>query len=420
MNNLVQVAASCFINSLWQVAALGGAGWAVSRLFKYLGPRVQHLVWVTTLALASVTPFFPILRLSLVKIGFRALAQDHSFIIPLTDPASQFFASGGFLLPQKLILAIFSLFVSLLVSSAIRLGWSLHCTIALRRDARPVALKPEAEEFWSLCKQAFSVKDARVLHSEKIAGPVTTGFIRPVLLVSERFIQECRSCDTLAALAHECAHMKRRDFQKNLLYEIASLAIAYHPATWFVKSQIARTREMICDDMAAEKLVGRHSYAESLLRLAKVVSLAARTLTSNAIGIFDANVLEERIMMIKAKRRRFTSSTRYGMTAGCVLFLFSVAAGLGAIAWPIEASPQTGSSNSASAKGRNHADLSCTYYTQDAQNQAFEGTCETHKADKAHYYCGVIIGGKKLSEEQAGCEWKIQRARLQKARAFPQ
>jgi beta-lactamase regulating signal transducer with metallopeptidase domain len=58
-----------------------------------------------------------------------------------------------------------------------------------------------------------------------LSGPVTVGLRDPILLLPDEFDVDCTSQDLLAALAHECAHMKRRDFQKNLFYEIASLGV---------------------------------------------------------------------------------------------------------------------------------------------------------------------------------------------------
>ncbi len=404
MNNLVRLIASCFSNSLWEVAALGGAGWIVSRLLRGLGPRIQHLFWVGALGLAVVIPALPLLRL-IQASAFPTAAQNHPFATSVFDPQPM---SSGFVLPPAIVLALFLFFLGALVWSAARLTWSLYYTISLRREARPVSLEPEAGELWEHCKRAFSVKEAHVLRSEAVDGPVTIGFAHPAVLVSDRFIEECASHDVLAALAHECAHIKRRDFQKNLFYEIACLPIAFHPVTWFVKSQIARTRELICDDMATERLIDRHSYAESLLRFAKMISLRAGPLTSNAIGIFDANVLEERIMTMKTERKQFGRGLKWGLGIGSIVLLLCVGTGIGSVARPIEARSPGGSS---SLTSRAPADLSCTYY--DAQGRGSDGTCETHKDDKAHYFCAANFD-RKLSQEQVGCQWKIERAKSQK------
>jgi beta-lactamase regulating signal transducer with metallopeptidase domain len=269
--------------------------------------------------------------------------------------------SNSLVLPPFLILAISLLYLGTLVYFLARLGWLLHCTTSLLRGACPVSLGAEGDELWSRCRQVLLVKDARILKSHRVAGPVTIGLIHPVLLVPEGFVKECTSHDFLAALAHECAHMKRLDFQKNLFYEIASLLISFHPITWVIKSQIAQTREMICDDMATEKLIDSHTYTESLLRLVVMMSLTAPVPTSSAIGIFDANILEKRIMMMKTKRQHLGSAVKYGMMITGTLLLLMVAGGSGAMARSVETQSPAASVTPAPAKGHS-PNLDCTYW----------------------------------------------------------
>ena len=407
MSNLIQLIASCFVNSLWEVIAISAAGWIVSRVFRgRLGPRLHHVLWVTTLGLAAITPGVPLARLLFAPSAQPVISRS-AIAISVFDPAM---SRHSFALSSASIFALFLVFFCALVCSAARLAWSLHCTMRLRRRAYPASLGREVEQLWNDCKRAFALTRAQILRSDTVAGPATIGIVRPVLLVSDRFIREYQSQDVLAALAHECAHIKRRDFQKNLLYEVASLGIAYHPATWFLKSQIARTREMACDEMAAEQLADRRSYAESLLRLAGMISLSARAMAPNAIGIFDANVLEERIMTMKRETQYFGARLKVGAVAGSILLLLAVAAGIGTIARPIE--PQSRESASAASKLHGQWDLACTYYDH---GRGADGTCETHKGDNTHYFCSPNFD-RKLSQEQEGCKAKIQYAKSHKVR----
>ena len=182
----------------------------------------------------------------------------------------------------------------------------------------------------------------------QIAGPVTVAFGKPVLSLPANFAEECSEDDFFAALAHECVHMRRNDFWKNLFYEMASLPVAFHPVTWMVKSRIAQTREMICDATATEKLIDSHTYAQSLLRLATMVSLGSRVAPSHAIGIFDADILEERVMRMNGKKRHHSAFVRYGLMIPAAVLLLSVAAGAGAMT--VAVGPQESSQSSGEAQ----------------------------------------------------------------------
>ena len=129
----------------------------------------------------------------------------------------------------------------------------------LLRGASPLVLTAEQEEIWQDCRRSFSLDQPRLLESARISGPVAMWFGKPVLMLPTGFAAQCAPQDFLAAIAHECAHIKRHDFGKNLAYEALSLAAGFHPVTWALKSQIAQTREMVCDSMVIEKLVEEHT-----------------------------------------------------------------------------------------------------------------------------------------------------------------
>jgi TonB family protein len=130
--------------------------------------------------------------------------------------------------------------------------------------------------------------------------------------------------------------MKRRDFLKNFFYEIASLPLAFHPAIWFIKSRIAQTREMACDAMVTERLIESRSYAQSLLRLATMVTKSSQVSTTYAIGIFDANILEKRIMIMNIQKPHLSSALKYALLIPAAFCLLAAAIGGAAMAVVIE------------------------------------------------------------------------------------
>ncbi len=116
--------------------------------------------------------------------------------------------------------------------------------------------------------------------------------------------------------AHELAHMRRNDFAKNLAYELISIPVRFHPACWLVRERVTETRELVCDEMAAE-VDGRTQYARALLRLAawQVAGRGART--AQAIGIFDTNSFERRVMRLTEKHMEVRSARRLAIAALC-------------------------------------------------------------------------------------------------------
>jgi TonB family protein len=346
MSHFVDAVASYAVNALWEVPLVAGAGWVVSCSMMRLGARAQHRMWVLTLWLAVLAPAMPLLR------GVFALraAGTGSGSVSIAFAAAQgrvVGAKGIAVLPSWMVLSVAMIYLSALLFFAARLGWSMYWTAGLLREAQPLSLEAGGEEVWSRCLRAFGLEGVRLLSSRRVDGPVTMRWRRAVLLVPEGFAERCEPHELLAALAHECAHVERGDFQKNLIYEVVSLLIAFHPVTRMMKSRVAETREMVCDEIAVESVMDSRMYAQSLLRLATMISVVSRAVPSNAIGIFDANILEKRIMTIRTKKQRV--SARYGLIIPGALLLFSVAVGE-AVARGVVVEPDTHTQTGDAAK----------------------------------------------------------------------
>ena len=166
-------------------------------------------------------------------------------------------------------------------------------------EPNPSPLNGYAGQSYHRFAQLFRVNNADVAASSEIASPITLGIRRPTLLLPAHIEAALLAEDLDAALAHEFAHMRRRDFAKNLLYELISLPIAFHPVVWLTRRRMSETRELVCDAMAADAVAGRQRYARSLLRLATQFSASAHAPTPHAIGIFDAHPFknfERRVM----------------------------------------------------------------------------------------------------------------------------
>jgi beta-lactamase regulating signal transducer with metallopeptidase domain len=312
MSSVAGVLISCLVNSVWEIPLVGGAGWLVGRVLRRLGPRAEHGVCVSTLALAILTPALPLFRW-LMEL-FRDSRGGHE-PLSIASMAAQIGGpntAGVFVIPATFVLPLFVVYAGSLLYFAARLVCSLYWTDELLRRGGAVSLEPEKDDAWRRCRRAFGVDGATITGSRRVTGPVTLGLRAPVLVVPLGFAEESGAQDFLAAVAHECAHMQRRDFAKNLLYEAASLVIAFHPVTWMLKSRIAQTREMICDAMATERLIDSRRYTQSLLRLAAMVAVSPRVSTTNAIGIFDANILEKRIMRMHIRKQQVSSAVKYG------------------------------------------------------------------------------------------------------------
>jgi hypothetical protein len=103
--------------------------------------------------------------------------------------------------------------------------------------------------------------------SSAIAGPVTVGALRAVVLLPLSAITSLGPDELEVVLAHELAHVKRADFVWNLVQTAIETLFFFHPAVWWVGAQLRHERELCCDDVALSVCPNRVAYASALVRL---------------------------------------------------------------------------------------------------------------------------------------------------------
>lgn len=80
--------------------------------------------------------------------------------------------------------------------------------------------------------------------------------------------------DSLASvLAHELAHIARRDYAVNLAQCVAEALLFHSPATWWIGRRIREAREFCCDDSAIAVAGDRAQYVSALTLVARLGAL---------------------------------------------------------------------------------------------------------------------------------------------------
>jgi beta-lactamase regulating signal transducer with metallopeptidase domain len=108
----------------------------------------------------------------------------------------------------------------------------------------------------------------RIFLSEIVQGPVTIGFLKPVILVPIASINHLTPQQLEAVILHELAHIKRHDYILNILLSIIELGLFFNPFTRLITKSISKERENSCDDWVLQYQYNPSMYAEALLRIA--------------------------------------------------------------------------------------------------------------------------------------------------------
>ncbi len=305
------------LNALWQVPLVFLAALLVARLVRPLGAQPEHRVWVAALVAEVVLPAVQVRAFS--WLHWPIPAGSSAGLVSVTfSPAV--IAGARSQIGEAAFVAVVALHAGWLLYAALRLLWGLWRVRALAREAHPLHLTAETAIAWEqACSQTPPQQRPALATSPHVVGPLTLGMRRPMLLVPEGFAETLSHTDLQATFAHELAHCARADVAKHLLYSVLALPLGWHPALRATSRQIAATRELVCDGIAAPAAGGRKPYARSLLRIAAALGGPHPVAGLPAIGFLEPRSFERRIMSLAQPASTIGRARRIAAVATAVL-----------------------------------------------------------------------------------------------------
>jgi beta-lactamase regulating signal transducer with metallopeptidase domain len=155
---------------------------------------------------------------------------------------------------------------------------------ALRRRA-PIAPPPVTREVELLAGRMGITHRTEVRVSGNAGIPLTFGALRPVVLLPSRFADDLPADQVRLVLAHELAHVARRDYLVNLAQCLVEALLFFHPAVRWLSRTAREEREHCCDELAASVAGDRREVARALVALEELVGVRpSRTLAPAATG----------------------------------------------------------------------------------------------------------------------------------------
>ena len=204
-----------------------------------------------------------------------AVAATAAVGIPAAGPG--WLAAGLRYFDGQLPLLVLAWLLGLLAMSLRMLGGLLYVQRLRRYRVRPLSAAWQ-ERLAALAARTGVRRPVQLLESALVRVPLVVGHWRPMILLPLGAVAGLSPAYLEAILAHELAHVLRRDYLVNLLQTVAEVLFFYHPAVWFVASCVRIERENCCDD-AATALVG-----DDPLRLARALTALAEWTQSAAVA----------------------------------------------------------------------------------------------------------------------------------------
>lgn len=159
-------------------------------------------------------------------------------------------------------------------------GWFVHAHRAFLRAAGPLR-----------CEDGLHI-------GRGATGPASVGLFRPIIIVPHDFTQRYTAAEQPLILAHERAHIARRDAFANLLQAAFQCVFWFNPLVHLAAQRFRQDQELSCDAIVmAQHPQQRRSYAEALLK-----SHATHS-RQHAVS-FATHPIKERLMQLQSSHPR--------------------------------------------------------------------------------------------------------------------
>lgn len=301
-----QFLASYLLNAVWQVPVVALCALLVSR-FADLSPGARNRFWLVFLGVAAVLPavslgaLLPQADPTVARLAPGAPLDGPTapitHIVPAAEPALRLTAGS-----VEIMIVVFAIVA---VALAIRLLAAAAATRRLVRQSEPAELPGEALEAIETLARAHDRQPPPVRRSAGVSSPAVVGVLRPTILIPKDMATGAE--DLRAALLHETAHVIRHDYAVNLVCEVLTLPLCWHPALFGLKAGVSRSRELACDAIAAAAMASPKAYARCLVSLAQALGASNSTHMAApgaalAVGLFGRSELEDRLMQLMKPR----------------------------------------------------------------------------------------------------------------------
>ena len=282
-------------------------------------------------------------------VGSGAIGEDGQAALvtaPATDGSGESGIASGFA-RSAMPAILFGFWAMIAAGLLVRLGYRHARLRWLLRDRRQVpGSDPAAVALTELRRTAGVWKPVRLTSTAAVATPLALG--RAEVCVPERFLSELDLEEQRAALAHELAHLARRDPIWQLAGSLASAIFFFQPLNELARRRIRAAAEYLADGWAVRHTGSQVELARCLASVAGWVAPSQEPMLAGTVAMAEGGSP----LMSRVKRlleHEPEAPTRPALRVAVAAGLVAVAAGFAPAVSPTTAATSPTSDLGASA-----------------------------------------------------------------------
>jgi beta-lactamase regulating signal transducer with metallopeptidase domain len=242
MSIIREVLFSLLFNVILQIGLFAIVAAALSPFVKRTQARYQHSLYLGVLILCLAAPLMNTFWRTRPTVTAKSSQQE---MLQQRESADRHFwdwkGHSKARIPiefgpgmQSAMVAMWGLLV---LYKLVRFGLGIHRAHRLRTEASP--LPPAAQSVMPAWLDSVPHR-VPLLESATIDAPVTVGAFRPVIVLPRSLMPSLQERDLSAVIAHEYAHIRRRDFLVHILCEFLTVPVFWHPGIRYLMSKVRR------------------------------------------------------------------------------------------------------------------------------------------------------------------------------------
>jgi beta-lactamase regulating signal transducer with metallopeptidase domain len=326
--------ASGVLRASWQGGLAILLAWALVRALPRIPPRLRcwlwRLVYVKLLvAFLWATPVdLPLLPAAVVTAATASTSLKAPSLLPTALPqrpleAAELSGTAGRQRPPvpfaTCLLGLWSLGAVWCVSKLVREWMAGQC---LGRRCAPVPDGELTSCCQALCRRLGLRRPPLLLLSDGGGSPVLLDPLDPTLVLPSALVAQCAPAELELMLAHELAHLKRRDLWWGWLPALVHGLFYFHPCLWLANRELRLSQELAADECAVRVTHAPvHEYGHMLVKVAAQLRRRPQ-LGLATVGTHETpQTLRQRLLAMQDLHR---FSQRRWLLAGVILVAFGL------------------------------------------------------------------------------------------------
>lgn len=256
------------IHSLWQFTLIGVIMSVFLKLYQNHRANIRYLIAVGSLMTALLIAVTTFLYYQITFTGIQTTdIFNISMLYVASKPVETDFLTFVYSWIDTYRIPIFIAWISGVVLFGFKFIFSLAYVEFLSRTSVPLYCQDTYRSFRKLCGHYHIKENIAIGESIHVKSPMILGFFKPIILFPIGIINQLNVKETEAILAHELAHFVRKDIYINIIQTLIEVVFYYHPAIWWISSNIRLERESACDELAIGFMGDHLYYAKTLVKV---------------------------------------------------------------------------------------------------------------------------------------------------------